>query len=40
MASQRADRGEELGTVSVPIGDDAEKGGENIWISRISIDLA
>jgi hypothetical protein len=32
-------RGEELGTEPWPVGDDAEKGGENIWISRIGIDL-
>ena len=31
--------GEELGMEVLPAGDDAEKGGENIWISRIGIDL-
>jgi hypothetical protein len=31
--------GDELGIVTVQAGDDHEKGGENIWISRIGIDL-
>jgi hypothetical protein len=32
--------GEELGTAAVTLGDDREKGGENVWISRIAIDRA
>ena len=32
--------GEELGMAAAPLGDDTKKGGENIWISRMSIDLA
>ena len=39
VASGRPHRGEELGTDAAPLGDDAKKGGENIWISRIGIDL-
>ncbi len=35
----RSHHGEELGTADVALGDDAEKDGENVWISRISIDL-
>ena len=26
--------------VTAPLGDDMQKGGENVWISRIAIDLA
>ena len=40
VASGRAHHGEELGTVAVPLGDESEKGGENVWISRNAIDLA
>ena len=36
---KRPPHGEELGTEAPRVGDDAEKGGENIWISRIGIDL-
>ncbi len=39
LASGRPHHGEELGTEAPRVGDDAEKGGENIWISRIGIDL-
>jgi hypothetical protein len=28
-----------LGILSAHLGDDGQKGGENIWISRIPIDL-
>jgi hypothetical protein len=31
--------GEELGMVASALGDEEEKGGENVWISRIGIDL-
>jgi hypothetical protein len=34
-----ARHGEELGTAAPVLGDDEEKGGENVWISRMSIDL-
>ena len=35
----RGPHGEELGMAMAPLGDDRQKGGENIWISRMSIDL-
>jgi hypothetical protein len=35
-----AQHGEELGTVTPALGDDRKKGGENVWISRMAIDLA
>jgi hypothetical protein len=31
--------GEELGMAAVSLGDDVKKDGENIWISRMPIDL-
>jgi hypothetical protein len=31
--------GEELGMAAAPLGDDVQKGGENVWISRMRIDL-
>jgi hypothetical protein len=36
----RPRHGEELGTETASLGDDPKKGGENVWISRIAIDLA
>jgi hypothetical protein len=39
-APRHAHFGEELGMVAVPLGDDVKKDGENIWISRMLIDLA
>jgi hypothetical protein len=35
-----AQHGEELGMATVTLGDDRKKGGENVWISRMAIDLA
>jgi hypothetical protein len=35
-----AQHGEELGTATPTLGDDRKKDGENVWISRMSIDLA
>ena len=35
----RPRHGDELGTARAPLGDDPKKGGENVWISRIAIDL-
>jgi len=40
MVPRHVHHGEELGMVAAPLGDDPKKGGENVWISRISIDLA
>jgi len=39
-APRHARYGEELGMAAVPLGDDVKKDGENIWISRMLIDLA
>jgi len=39
-APRHAHYGEELGMAAVPLGDDVKKDGENIWISRMLIDLA
>ena len=38
-ASRPLCHGEKQGMVSPPLGDEREKGGENVWISRNSIDL-
>jgi len=40
MAPRHVHHGEELGMVTAPLGDDMQKGGENVWISRIPIDPA
>jgi hypothetical protein len=40
MDDGRPRHGEELGTATASLGDDPKKGGENVWISRIAIDLA
>ena len=41
MAALRHARfGEELGMEAVPLGDDVKKDGENVWISRMPIELA
>ena len=40
MVPRHVHHGEELGMVAAPLGDDLKKGGENVWISRIGIDLA
>jgi hypothetical protein len=39
-APELAHFGEELGMAEVSAGDDVKKDGENVWISRMSIDLA
>jgi hypothetical protein len=39
MVPRPVHHGEELGMVAAPLGDDLKKGGENVWISRIAIDL-
>src|SRR5271166_1524517 len=40
VATATRHHGEELGMVTARLGDDTQKGGENVWISRIPIDPA